>query len=96
MFKKIIPLALTGLCLGVFAFPINAQAAATAKTISVGSATLPVIVGVVDLPTVSNPFDPAQARLLATITKPDKSKLEIEGFWYQEFKIQNINGQDVQ
>ncbi len=93
MFKKIIPLALTGLCLGVFAFPINAQAAATAKTISVGSATLPVIVGVVDLPTVSNPFDPAQARLLATITKPDKSKLEIEGFWYQEFKIQNINGQ---
>jgi hypothetical protein len=93
MFKKIVPLVLTGLCLGVFVFPINAQAVATAKTISVGSATLPVIVSVSDLPVVSNPFDPAQARLLATITKPDKSKFQIEGFWYQEFKIQSINGQ---
>jgi hypothetical protein len=93
MFKKIVPLVLTGLCLSVFAFPVSAQAVATAKTISVGSATLPVLVGIFDLPTVSNPFDQTQVRLLATITKPDKSKFQVEGFWYQGFKIQNNNGQ---
>ncbi len=81
MFKKIVPLVLTGLCLGVFVLPINAQAVATAKTISVGSATLPVIVSVSDLPVVSNPFEPALARLLAKITKPNKSKFQIECFW---------------
>ena len=93
MFKKFVPLVLTALCLGVFVLPVNAQAVGTAKTISAGSTSLPVVIGVFDLPTVANPFDPAQARLLATITRPGGSKITVEGFWFQEFKIQNVNGQ---
>ena len=93
MFKKFVPLVLTALCLGVFVLPVNAQAVGTAKTISAGSTSLPVVIGVFDLPTVANPFDPAQARLVATITRPGGSKITVEGFWFQEFKIQNVNGQ---
>ncbi len=93
MFKKFVPLILTGLCLGTAIFPAQAQAASSAETISTGSSTLPVIVGVYDLPMVSNPFDPNQARLVATITCPGGSRISVEGFWFQEFKIQNANGQ---
>jgi hypothetical protein len=93
MFKKLVPIVLTALCLGVFNTPISAQAVGTVKTVATGSPTLPVVVGVYDLPTVSNPFDSAQARVIAVITRPGGSKITVEGFWFQEYKIQNINGQ---
>ena len=38
-------------------------------------------------------FDPAQIRVLATITRPNGTSIEVEGYWYQEYAIVNVNGQ---
>lgn len=71
----------------------KAEAGYSIETISLGSSTMPVKVGVRGLPLVSNPFDPSLARVVATITRPDSTKFLIEGFWYQEFKMQRVGGQ---
>lgn len=75
--------------------PLIAQAAteSTIETISLGSPTLPVIVGIKGLPEVANPFDSAQANISVKITRPDNSTITAAAFWFQEYKIQNINGQ---
>lgn len=73
--------------------PTHAEVKLSAQTISPGSKTLPVIVGVNGLPIALNPFDPAQIRVLATITRPNGTSIEVEGYWYQEYAIVNVNGQ---
>jgi hypothetical protein len=70
-----------------------AQAGSTTEVISEGSATLPVIIGIKGLPVASNPFDESIAKITAKITRPDNSTISTHAFWYQEFKIQNINNQ---
>ena len=75
--------------------PLIAQAATepSIELISLGSTTMPVVAGIKGLPTVENPFDSTQASIKVNITRPDNSTISANAFWYQEFKIQNINGQ---
>jgi hypothetical protein len=95
MFKKPTLSLVISICLIFVLLPASSRAETTlkAETISQGSKTLPVVVGLKAMPTVANPFDPAQARVVATITRPDNSKITTEGFWYQEFAIVGVNGQ---
>ena len=46
-----------------------------------GSKTRPVQIALTGLPSVSNPFDPDQADLIATITTPSSATYEIPMFW---------------
>lgn len=92
--KTTLPLlALLSLNLVVVPAPLHAESAATAKTISIGTQVMPVIIGVNGLPAVSNPFDPAQIRVVVSIDRPDGTTITTEGYWYQEYSILNINGQ---
>lgn len=77
----------------VFPIPSRADTSYKIETISIGSTTMPVTLGIKGLPVASNPFDPALAKVVATITRPDASKFLVEGFWFQEYKIANIGGQ---
>jgi hypothetical protein len=86
-------LALVCLSLVVSPAPLHAESSGTAKTITEGSPVLPVIVGVNGLPTVANPFDPAQIRVVANISRPNGATIAVEGYWYQEYSIINVNGQ---
>ena len=63
----------------------SADSAAQVETVSLGSSNLPVVVGIKGLPLVANPFDPSQARVVATINRPDGTTIDVEGFWYQEY-----------
>ena len=91
--KSTLPL-LAFFCLSfvIVPVPLQAQAALNVSTISVGAKNLPVVVGLMGLPEVSNPFDPSQMRVVASIARPDGTTITTEGFWYQEFSIINING----
>ena len=82
------------LCLSLLASPLPVQAdnLGSAKTISTGSVTLPVVVGVYGIPTVTNPFDHGQIRVVADIARPDGTTISVEGFWYQEYSMINVNG----
>lgn len=75
--------------------PLIAQAAnePSIELISLGSSTMPVVIGIKNLPVVANPFDSNQANIKVEISRPDNSKIATQAFWYQEYKIQNINGQ---
>lgn len=93
MRKTLILLVVTFLVAPLFsAFPM-AHAESSAELISKGDPTLPVVLGIRGLPTVENPFDRDLADISATITQPDKTKIVAKGFWYQEYKITNINNQ---
>ena len=95
MLKKLTLPLLAFLCLSfvIVPAPLQAQAALTVSTISEGAKNLPVVVGLMGLPEVSNPFDPSQMRVVALIARPNGTTITTEGFWYQEFSIININGQ---
>ena len=95
MLKKTTLSLLAALCLNfvIVPAPLHAETAATVKTISLGSKVMPVVVGVNGLPAVTNPFDPAQIRVVASIARPDGTTISAEGFWYQEYSILNVNGQ---
>jgi len=82
-------------CLGLISIPLpsHAETSVQVETISTGSATAPVIVAVNGLPEVANPFDPSQAKVAVSIARPNGTTIKTEGFWFQEFTIQNINGQ---
>ena len=69
----------------------QAHAETTTQVISKGSASLPVVVGIKGLPAVSNPFDESLAKIFVKITRPDDSTISATAYWYQEYKIQNIN-----
>jgi hypothetical protein len=71
----------------------HAQAGVTAEVVSKGSANLPVIVGIKGLPAVANPFDDSLAKITVKIARPDNSSISATAYWYQEYKIQNINNQ---
>jgi hypothetical protein len=75
--------------------PVTSQADSTVEvtTISTGSPVLPVVIGIKGLPDVANPFDPAQARVVATIARPDGTSINVEGFWYQDFQVMSFNNQ---
>ena len=92
---RTLPHALIALVLVLQSSPLLAQAATepTIETISLGSTTMPVIVGIKGVPEVSNPFDASQAKISVKITRQDNSTISTSAFWYQEYKIQNINGQ---
>lgn len=92
---RALPNALVAFVLVFQLNPLIAQAATdpTTELISLGSPTLPVIAGIKGLPDVENPFDSTQASIKVVITHPDKSSISTNAFWYQEYKIQNINGQ---
>jgi hypothetical protein len=95
MFKKYSLPLVALLCLGLFGLPAQSHAdtSAQVESISQGSTTSPVIIGIKGLPDVANPFDPSQARISVSINRPNGTTIITEGFWYQDFKIQNINGQ---
>ena len=95
MYKKSITSLLAFLCLSflIAPLPLHANTGVTVKTVSAGSKIMPVIVGVYGLPTVSNPFDSSQLRVVATIARPDGTSIAAEGFWYQEYSLVNVNGQ---
>ena len=90
-----LPHALISFLLVIQLNPLIAQAATepSIELISLGSTTMPVVAGIKGLPTVENPFDSTQASIKVNITRPDNSTISANAFWYQEFKIQNINGQ---
>lgn len=71
----------------------HADSQVLVETISQGSPSLPVIIGIHGLPIAANPFDKSQADVSATITNPQGRTIPTSAFWYQEYKIQNINGQ---
>jgi hypothetical protein len=71
----------------------SADSAAQVETVSLGSSNLPVVVGIKGLPLVANPFDPSQARVVATINRPDGTTIDVEGFWYQEYAVASVLGQ---
>ena len=71
----------------------HADSTISVETVSVGSPTLPVIVAIKDVPTVQNPFDPGQASINVEISAPNGTSVKTKAFWYQEYKLQNINGQ---
>jgi hypothetical protein len=84
----------SALSLTTFLIPASSQAAnLSVVTKSQGSPTTPVVVEVSGVPVVANPFDRQLIRVVATIKQPDGSTFATDGFWYQEYKLQNINGQ---
>ena len=95
MLKKLSLPLVALLCLGTLnvPFPTHAETTIQVETISPGSPTAPVVVGIKGLPEVANPFDPSQARIAVSISRPNGTTISTEGFYFQEFKIQNINGQ---
>jgi hypothetical protein len=94
MNKLKLSLLVSALALGVvLPTPSRAESAPTVETISMGTTTTPVVVGVKALPVAANPFDPAQARVLATISRPNSTEIQVEGYWYQAYKVLNVNGQ---
>lgn len=74
--------------------PTQTQAASTplVEVVSLGSPTTPVILSVNGLPQASNNFDRDQALVTARLTRPNSSVISVDGYWYQEYKLQNING----
>ena len=74
--------------------PTQTQAASPplVEVVSLGSPTTPVILSVNGLPQASNNFDRDQALVTARLTRPDNSVISVDGYWYQEYKLQNING----
>jgi hypothetical protein len=94
MFKnlKLLIMALLSLSLIASPLPGHADNLGSVKTVSAGSVTLPVVVGVYGLPAVANPFDHGQIRVVADIARPDGTTISAEGFWYQEYSIVNANG----
>jgi hypothetical protein len=80
--------ASTFLTLGVVVGLLQPVAHAAELTWNVrekASKTRPVQIALTGVPSVSNPFDPDQADLIATITTPSSATYEIPMFWYQEF-----------
>ena len=51
----------------------------------------PIELALTGLPVVSNPFDPAQADLWATVVTPNKTQYDVPLFWYQEYRA-TVNG----
>jgi hypothetical protein len=77
-----------------FLFPATSHAATLEiVTKSLGSTTTPVVAEISGVPSVANPFDQKLIRVTASITRPDGSAFSTDAFWYQEYKLQNINGQ---
>ena len=61
------------------------------KIISNTEANKPIELSVSGLPSVANPFDPAQADLWATVLSPSNTAIEVPLFWYQEYRA-TVNG----
>ena len=93
--KKRTFITLLLLSMSIISLPVTSQADSTVEvtTISTGSPVLPVVIGIKGLPDVANPFDPAQARVLATISRPDGTSINVEGFWYQDFQVMSFSNQ---
>jgi len=69
---------------------------ATAENLSISVVTnadpnKAIELSITGLPSVSNPFDPQEADLWATIQTPTNTKYEVPLFWYQEYRS-TING----
>ena len=78
----------------IFIAPVTAKAmsAPLVEVISLGTPTTPVILSIKSLPSAENNFDRDQALVTARLTRPDNSVITVDGYWYQEYKLQNING----
>ena len=50
-----------------------------------GTSTRAIQLALNGLPTVSNPFDPAQADVVATINTPDGTNFDLPFFWFQDY-----------
>jgi hypothetical protein len=86
--KNALSLAGTFITFGVIAGlvqPVAHSAELSWQVREKGSETRPIQVALVGVSSVSNPFDPDQADLIATITTPSSAQFEIPLFWYQEF-----------
>lgn len=74
--------------------PLSPVASAQSPSLSVVSNADPnqaIELSVTGLPSVSNPFDPEQADLWATIESPKSVKYEVPLFWYQGYRA-TVNG----
>ena len=92
--RKLLPTLLSTLLLIlVNPFPQAVAAEVTSEVISAGSTSLPVMIAVKGLPAVENPFDLSKAMVSAEVSRPDGTTISATGFWYQEYKIQNVNNQ---
>ena len=61
------------------------------KEINVADRVKPIELSLSGVPSVANPFDPAQADLWATVVTPNKTQYEVPLFWYQEYRS-TVNG----
>jgi len=61
------------------------------KEINVTDHVKPIELSLSGVPTVKNPFDPAQADLWATVITPNQNQYEVPLFWYQEYRS-TVNG----
>jgi hypothetical protein len=87
---KVFGVALTTLLLLQLSPAISAESISW-KVINVKDPVKPIELALTGLPVVSNPFDPAQADLWATVVTPNKTKYEVPLFWYQEYRS-TVNG----
>ncbi len=72
--------------------PAHAMSSPLVDVVSLGSPTTPVILSISGLPQAENNFDRDQAQVTARLTRPDNVAITVNGYWYQEYKLQNING----
>jgi hypothetical protein len=61
------------------------------EEINVADRVKPIELSLSGVPSVANPFDPAQADLWATVITPNKTQYEVPLFWYQEYRS-TVNG----
>ncbi len=88
-FNVLIPLLATLILLPLS--PAISADQITWKEINVKDPVKPIELALTGIPTVSNPFDPAQADLWATVVTPNKTQYDVPLFWYQEFRA-TVNG----
>ena len=82
--KYLVGAVLAGLSAFFFVTPVRGADVAWAIR-DIGATNRPIQLSISGLPEVANPFDPAQADLIATIDAPDGSRIIIPMYWYQEF-----------
>jgi hypothetical protein len=87
---KILILSLVSLLLFQLSPAVSAETLVW-KEINVADRVKPIELALTGLPSVTNPFDPAQADLWATVVTPNKTQYDVPLFWYQEYRS-TVNG----
>jgi len=88
--RKIFIVSMASLLLFQLSPAVNAETLIW-REINVTDRVKPIELSLSGVPTVKNPFDPAQADLWATVLTPDQNQYEVPLFWYQEYRS-TVNG----